>query len=327
MERANPDSEPETAEAFEALVAGQPHSSHAWIRYMAFLLTLGDAAAACPRGGRASPADHLLQASCRRAPSAAPAPAPTSAGGPNRVVPSWRLQLAPWQLRHRAPMRGPGTFACGKARTLATQLLDCSLSRPRLIQRGCDPRRTTGHCHRNVLQCARAVAHHAATGARQGSRQVLTSMLCGRSCIRQSWRPLLAGLRREEDEKFNVWKALMNLENNFGSPPEGAAMACFHRAAQHTDPKRLHVAAADMFASSDRVEAARTVLKAACRRFSQSAKVQPAPHPPRLADEPFRAPPPPPPPHTRRAEMHLMTDKGCRRCLPNLRVATCARST
>lgn len=46
MERANPDSEPETAEAFEALVAGQPHSSHAWIRYMAFLLTLGDAAAA-----------------------------------------------------------------------------------------------------------------------------------------------------------------------------------------------------------------------------------------------------------------------------------------
>lgn len=43
LARADPEAEPETADAFEALVAGQPDSSHAWIRYMAFLLTLGDA--------------------------------------------------------------------------------------------------------------------------------------------------------------------------------------------------------------------------------------------------------------------------------------------
>lgn len=46
LARADPEAEPETADAFEALVAGQPDSSHAWIRYMAFLLTLGDADAA-----------------------------------------------------------------------------------------------------------------------------------------------------------------------------------------------------------------------------------------------------------------------------------------
>ena len=43
LARADPAAEPATAEAFEALVAGQPDASHAWIRYMAFLLTLGDA--------------------------------------------------------------------------------------------------------------------------------------------------------------------------------------------------------------------------------------------------------------------------------------------
>lgn len=43
LARADPGSEPDTVDAFERLVVSQPDSSHAWIRYMAFLLTLGDA--------------------------------------------------------------------------------------------------------------------------------------------------------------------------------------------------------------------------------------------------------------------------------------------
>lgn len=81
-------------------------------------------------------------------------------------------------------------------------------------------------------------------------------------------------LCREEGEKFNVWAALLNLENTYGSPPEEASMAVFRRAAAHTDPKKLHLSAAAMFERSGRAEAARTLLKAACRKFGGSAKVR-----------------------------------------------------
>ncbi len=70
-----------------------------------------------------------------------------------------------------------------------------------------------------------------------------------------------------------MWVALLNLENAYGSPPEEAALAAFRRAAAHTDPKKLHLAAAGIFERSARPEAARTLLKAACRKFGGSAKV------------------------------------------------------
>ena len=70
-----------------------------------------------------------------------------------------------------------------------------------------------------------------------------------------------------------MWAALLNLENTYGSPPEAAAMAAFQRASAHVDPKKLHLAAAAMFARSGRTEAARALLKAACRKFGGSAKV------------------------------------------------------
>ena len=63
LARADPAAEPATAEAFEALVAGQPDASHAWIRYMAFLLTLGDAQGARNIADRA-----LATINYRRAP-------------------------------------------------------------------------------------------------------------------------------------------------------------------------------------------------------------------------------------------------------------------
>jgi hypothetical protein len=77
-----------------------------------------------------------------------------------------------------------------------------------------------------------------------------------------------------------VWAALLNLENTYGSPPEAAAMAAFQRASAHVDPKRLHLAAAAMFARSGRAEAARALLKAACRKFGGSAKARENPEGP-----------------------------------------------
>lgn len=70
-----------------------------------------------------------------------------------------------------------------------------------------------------------------------------------------------------------MWAALLNLENTYGSPPEEAALAAFQKASAHTDPKKLHLAAAAMFGRSGRIEAARSLLKAACRKFGGSAKV------------------------------------------------------
>ena len=44
--RQSRDAPPETAEQLEALVKGQPDSSMVWIRYVAYLLSTGDIAAA-----------------------------------------------------------------------------------------------------------------------------------------------------------------------------------------------------------------------------------------------------------------------------------------
>lgn len=55
-------------------------------------------------------------------------------------------------------------------------------------------------------------------------------------------------------------------------------MAAFRLAAAHTDPKKLHLAAAAMFGRTGRIEAARTLLKAACRKFGGSAKVRTSSH-------------------------------------------------
>ncbi len=44
--RQNGDAPPETAEQLEALVKEQPDSSMVWIRYVAYLLSTGDIAAA-----------------------------------------------------------------------------------------------------------------------------------------------------------------------------------------------------------------------------------------------------------------------------------------
>lgn len=81
------------------------------------------------------------------------------------------------------------------------------------------------------------------------------------------------GCCREETEKFNVWLAYLNLENQFGEDAEEAALKLFQRASQYTDPKKLHLAALSMFERSNRTTAAEQLVKAMTRKFGGSAKV------------------------------------------------------
>ena len=47
---------------------------------------------------------------------------------------------------------------------------------------------------------------------------------------------------REEGEKFNIWQARLNLEMQYGDPPEEAVMKLFQRALSYTDQKKLYMA-------------------------------------------------------------------------------------
>ena len=58
---------------------------------------------------------------------------------------------------------------------------------------------------------------------------------------------------REEVEKRNVWVAWLNLEAQYGDPPEEALMRLFSRAAQHCDPKAMHIALLEILEQSGRV--------------------------------------------------------------------------
>ncbi|GAX80532.1 hypothetical protein CEUSTIGMA_g7970.t1 [Chlamydomonas eustigma] len=78
---------------------------------------------------------------------------------------------------------------------------------------------------------------------------------------------------REEGEKFNVWIALLNLENAYGQPPEDAFTKLFQRALQYCDQKKLYFAALGIADRSSHKEMASNLLKAMSKKFSSSAKV------------------------------------------------------
>lgn len=54
--------------------------------------------------------------------------------------------------------------------------------------------------------------------------------------------PMLNECCREEGEKFNIWQARLNLEMQYGDPPEEAVMKLFQRALSYTDQKKLYMA-------------------------------------------------------------------------------------
>lgn len=78
---------------------------------------------------------------------------------------------------------------------------------------------------------------------------------------------------REEQEKFNVWVAYMNMENQYGKPPEEAVSKVFQRALPYSNPKKLHMAFLKILEESGRSEMAAEALKTMCRKFSESSKV------------------------------------------------------
>lgn len=60
-------------------------------------------------------------------------------------------------------------------------------------------------------------------------------------------------LCREEGEKFNVWQACLNLEMQYGDPPEEAVMKLFQRALSYTDQKKLYMALVTLLERSSQV--------------------------------------------------------------------------
>lgn len=76
---------------------------------------------------------------------------------------------------------------------------------------------------------------------------------------------------REEQEKFNVWIALLNLENTYGS--EESLESTFKEACSFNDAKAVHLRLADILEQSGKREAAQEHWKRTCKKFGFSSKV------------------------------------------------------
>ncbi|KAL0071786.1 rRNA biogenesis protein rrp5 [Marasmius tenuissimus] len=76
---------------------------------------------------------------------------------------------------------------------------------------------------------------------------------------------------REEAEKLNVWTALLNLENSYGT--EESLDAVFKEAARANDSKTVHLRLASILDQSDKVEKAEDQCKRTCKKFGLSSKV------------------------------------------------------
>ncbi|GJJ09847.1 hypothetical protein Clacol_004071 [Clathrus columnatus] len=76
---------------------------------------------------------------------------------------------------------------------------------------------------------------------------------------------------REEDEKLNVWIALLNLENQFGT--DETLDAVFKDAARANDSKTIHLRLATIFDESGRHERVVEQYQKTCKKFGQSSKV------------------------------------------------------
>ncbi|KAG6336141.1 hypothetical protein ID866_2951 [Astraeus odoratus] len=76
---------------------------------------------------------------------------------------------------------------------------------------------------------------------------------------------------REEQEKLNVWIALLNLENVYGSDASMAVV--FKDAARHNESKTIHLRLASIFDDSQKFEKAEEQYKRTCKKFGHSSKV------------------------------------------------------
>ncbi|XP_074855331.1 protein RRP5 homolog isoform X2 [Carettochelys insculpta] len=76
---------------------------------------------------------------------------------------------------------------------------------------------------------------------------------------------------REEQEKLNVWVALLNLENMYGT--EETLMKVFERAAQYNEPLKVFQHLADIYASSEKYQEADDLYNRMLKRFRQEKSV------------------------------------------------------
>ncbi|PRW55969.1 RNA binding rRNA processing [Chlorella sorokiniana] len=76
---------------------------------------------------------------------------------------------------------------------------------------------------------------------------------------------------REEQEKFNVWVAWLNMENLYGS--EEATLALLSKALAHTDARRMYLAAVDIFDRTQKDNLVEQCLKAMTRKFNENPDV------------------------------------------------------
>uniref|UniRef100_UPI0037E730AC protein RRP5 homolog n=1 Tax=Semicossyphus pulcher TaxID=241346 RepID=UPI0037E730AC len=76
---------------------------------------------------------------------------------------------------------------------------------------------------------------------------------------------------REEQEKLNVWVALLNLENMYGT--EESLKKVFERALQFCEPMPVYQQLADIYAKSDKIKEAEGLYKTMVKRFCQNKVV------------------------------------------------------
>ncbi|KAL6845670.1 hypothetical protein ACP4OV_024493 [Aristida adscensionis] len=77
----------------------------------------------------------------------------------------------------------------------------------------------------------------------------------------------------DQEEKFNVWVAYLNLENEYGSPREDAVKKIFQRALRYCDPKRVHLALLAMYERTEQYQLADELLDKMTKRFKTSCKI------------------------------------------------------
>ncbi|XP_057699966.1 protein RRP5 homolog [Corythoichthys intestinalis] len=76
---------------------------------------------------------------------------------------------------------------------------------------------------------------------------------------------------REEQEKLNVWVALLNLENMYGT--QESLKKVFERALQFCEPIPVYQQLADIYAKSDKIKEAENLYKLMVKRFRQNKVV------------------------------------------------------
>ncbi|GAA6020638.1 hypothetical protein JCM10207_007806 [Rhodosporidiobolus poonsookiae] len=86
-------------------------------------------------------------------------------------------------------------------------------------------------------------------------------------------RALAAIHYREEQEKLNVWVALLNLENAYGD--EESLEKVFKDAVQSNDAETVYLRMIDIYERSGKVEAEEELFKKLVKKFSQSPQVWP----------------------------------------------------